>query len=80
MSCFDASSSSALQQKRAKERIALNHLCTVENVVALPADKGNVMVILDSNDYKDKMKDTLNGPAYMNSLHEILLEIVFFTI
>ena len=46
------------------EQIALRGLSRDENIVILPADKGNATVVLDKEDYTSKMADLLSRGEY----------------
>lgn len=43
---------------------AIKSLRENENIVVLPADKGNATVVLDSSEYKDKISALLNDTTY----------------
>lgn len=47
-----------------QERMALKELQKMEDVVILPADKGNATVLMNKDEYTTKMKDTLDTPTY----------------
>ncbi|XP_037529279.1 uncharacterized protein LOC119406616 [Rhipicephalus sanguineus] len=47
-----------------EENNAIRSLRNDENIVILPADKGNAMVVLDREAYSDKVRDLLHSPAY----------------
>ena len=49
------------------ERAALKSLELNTNLTILPADKGNVTVILNTTDYKQKIASHLEDPAYRNT-------------
>lgn len=46
------------------ERAALKVLKEEENILVLPADKGNATVVMDTAEYHEKMKDLLDDPVY----------------
>jgi hypothetical protein len=46
------------------ERDALLAFKKYEDLVILPADKGNATVVMNTVDYSKKMKELLNEPAY----------------
>ena len=45
-------------------RHAITNLCRDESIVMLPADKGNSTVVMDKEEYKNKMMSLLNDPTY----------------
>lgn len=47
-----------------EERLALKELKQDESILVLTADKGNATVVLDTEDYKQKMHTLLAGPTY----------------
>ena len=47
-----------------KERMALKNLKENRDIVILPADQGNDTVVMDSNQYEQKMRDLLDDPVY----------------
>lgn len=47
-----------------KEEQALKELRRNEDIIILPADKGNATVIMDSNDYHRKIETLLDDPSY----------------
>ena len=47
-----------------EELLALKELRENEDIIVLPADKGNASVVLDTTEYKRKMGDLLKDPAY----------------
>lgn len=47
------------------ERDALLALRKDKDIVILPADKGNAVVVLLSENYQNKIKDVLSDPVYM---------------
>ena len=45
------------------EHLAFLELLELENVIIQKADKGNVIVMINKNDYVDKMETILNDPS-----------------
>ena len=45
-------------------KLALKKLAKDKDIVILPADKGNVTVMLNKEDYNQKMNDLLKGASY----------------
>lgn len=45
-------------------RCAITGLRNDESITILPADKGNVMAILDREEYRSKMMEILDDPTY----------------
>lgn len=52
------------------ERTALKTLRMSDNITILPADKGNATVVMDTDQYKEKLKNLLEDPVY-DSCQEI---------
>ncbi|XP_018311528.1 uncharacterized protein [Mycetomoellerius zeteki] len=47
-----------------QERLALQDLNRDTDIIVLPADKGNTTVVINTSDYKKKMKNLLSDKAY----------------
>lgn len=45
-------------------RKAIRNLCKDDGITILPADKGNVTVVMDKTEYNRKMLDLLTDPTY----------------
>ena len=55
-----------------QEHLALQNLNRDTDIIVLPADKGNTTVVMNTSDYKKKMKNLLSYKAY-KSLTKIQL-------
>ena len=47
-----------------EERVALSNLRKKDNIVFLPADKGNATVVMDCSEYEGKVRTLLGDPVY----------------
>ncbi len=53
-----------------EQRLAIRTLRDDKNIKVLPADKGNAVVVINMEDYNDKMRQILNDPLHFAVLPE----------